>query len=175
MSTRNYVGGVLREFWNDTTRTYTAYNASGAVTSTRPYTTLENQNADREAADTSRLNSKSALLSQLYSGVAQIQSARDAANADIAAADSLNTQALTLSSQTQARITAVAGWTPSATYSQADINLIKSEISSILTRQKQILDAMADMYVYRKAVDQNALSTDDALLWLARLVSDNIA
>ena len=41
--------GVLRERWDDTTRTYTAYNAQGTQTSTRSYTTQENDIADATA------------------------------------------------------------------------------------------------------------------------------
>lgn len=41
-----YQAGVLRERWDDATRTYTTFNASGAQTSTRPYTASENAEAD---------------------------------------------------------------------------------------------------------------------------------
>lgn len=42
--------GVLIERGNDTTRTVTTYDESGAVTSTRPYTADENATADAAAA-----------------------------------------------------------------------------------------------------------------------------
>lgn len=57
MSMRFFTDGVCREFWDDQTRTYTAYNADGSpVPSTqqnpnpRPYTPQENTRADDEAA-----------------------------------------------------------------------------------------------------------------------------
>lgn len=50
MSAERYQGGVLRERWDDTTRTYTAWNASGVQTSTRPYDAAENALADAAVA-----------------------------------------------------------------------------------------------------------------------------
>ena len=41
--------GVLREGWDDTTRTVTTYDETGAVASSRPYTADENANADAAA------------------------------------------------------------------------------------------------------------------------------
>ena len=43
-------GGVIRERRDDATRTVTTYDATGAVTSTRPYTAQENATADAQAA-----------------------------------------------------------------------------------------------------------------------------
>lgn len=50
MIRETYIDGVLRERWDDTTRTYTAWDASGVQTSTRPYTAAENAAADASAA-----------------------------------------------------------------------------------------------------------------------------
>lgn len=50
MSSETYTDGVLRERWDDTTRTYKAWNASGQQTSTRPYTAAENAAADAALA-----------------------------------------------------------------------------------------------------------------------------
>lgn len=41
---------VLREWWDDASRTYFAYSASGEQVSSRPYTTEENALADAEAS-----------------------------------------------------------------------------------------------------------------------------
>ena len=41
--------GLLREVWDDATRTYTAYAEDGTVVSTRPYTAEENTAADVRA------------------------------------------------------------------------------------------------------------------------------
>ena len=49
-----YTGGVLRERRDDATRTVTTYDATGTVTSTRPYTAAENTDADARAADAAR-------------------------------------------------------------------------------------------------------------------------
>lgn len=48
-TTERFRDGVLREKWDDATRTYTAYDATGKQTSTRPYTTAENTAADAAA------------------------------------------------------------------------------------------------------------------------------
>ena len=64
MSSRVYVNGVLRQFWNDVPRTYTEYNAAGAQTSTRAYTAAENAQADADAA-LSLANSNQASILQL--------------------------------------------------------------------------------------------------------------
>lgn len=50
MSREVYTASVLRERWDDATRLYTAWNASGAQTSQRAYTAEENTAADAEAA-----------------------------------------------------------------------------------------------------------------------------
>ena len=42
--------GLVRERWDDATRTVTTYDESGAVTSTHPYTADENATADAAAA-----------------------------------------------------------------------------------------------------------------------------
>ena len=43
-----YSGGLLTVRWDDTARTVTTYDETGAVTGTRPYTEAENANADAE-------------------------------------------------------------------------------------------------------------------------------
>jgi hypothetical protein len=170
-----YVNGVLREWWDDSSRTYKAFNSSGVQTSSRPYTPQENSAADASAQKANLTSTEDSLMVQLSNGIAAIQAARTAANNDVAVADSLAASANSLSAQVSSRITAVAGWTPSATYSAADLNAIKSELAGILDKQKQIIDALSAFYAYRKAVDQNAVTTDDAILWLARLVSNTLS
>ena len=49
--------GILRERRDDTTRTVTTYDETGAVTSTRPYTEDEHVAADTALADAARLDS----------------------------------------------------------------------------------------------------------------------
>lgn len=48
---------MLREEWDDTTRTYAAWDESGAVVDSRPYTQAENDQADAEADQNARLDS----------------------------------------------------------------------------------------------------------------------
>lgn len=50
MPAERYEGGVLRERWDDATRTYTSFDASGAQTSSRTYNAAE----DAAAADSAR-------------------------------------------------------------------------------------------------------------------------
>ena len=61
----HHVDGVLRERADDITRTVTAYDETGAVTSTRPYTTEENAAADAAVADAARLDSIEARLARI--------------------------------------------------------------------------------------------------------------
>jgi hypothetical protein len=114
------------------------------------------------------------LLTQLASGIADITAARTAAQDDMAQADILKGQADALSNQIATHITQIQAFTPGATYNQAQMNAIRDAIIAVTQRQKSITDAMSAMYQYRKAVDQNAVTTDNAILWLARIVSDNI-
>lgn len=46
MSTLIYLDNVLRESWDDESRTYTSYDEAGEVVSSRPYTEAENAAAD---------------------------------------------------------------------------------------------------------------------------------
>ena len=49
MNRQVFKNGVLVEEWDDVTRTYTAWNTQGVQTSTRPYTSDENAQADEDA------------------------------------------------------------------------------------------------------------------------------
>jgi len=50
MSKARYEDGILREFWDHTTRTYVAWDEDGVQTETRPYTDMENEQADDDLA-----------------------------------------------------------------------------------------------------------------------------
>lgn len=80
MSTRVYTAGVLREQWDDATRTYTAWTAQGAlVTSTpqapnpRPYTAAENTQADLDAAALAGVVNGGALTGQVGADLATLR------------------------------------------------------------------------------------------------------
>lgn len=150
--------------WDDDTSRVLSISDDGTVIDSRPYTAAEI--AERELARRMKT-----LSEQLAAGIQIITTARDAAQADIATADSLRGQADALATVVQDRITAVAAFVPGATYRASDLVAIRSEVLSILDRQKTVIEALREMYQYRKAVDVNAVETDEALLWLARLVS----
>lgn len=64
-----YVDNVLRERWDDTARAFTAWNASGAQTSTRPYTAAENAAADAQAAQATRDGNTSGIRTKLQTAI----------------------------------------------------------------------------------------------------------
>lgn len=81
MSERLYTDGVLREFWDDSTSTYTEYDATGAVTSTRPYTADETARAAAEAAQNAQITNLAAQVQLLMDYVFGIKSPSGAAPA----------------------------------------------------------------------------------------------
>lgn len=173
-SNRNPRAVILKK-WDNESRTYTETDEeTGEVVFERPYDDTENQNADNEAQWAAEAAEREALKQQLVGGVQDIIAARDAAQADIATADALLAQANALVTQLDARLAAITAWTPSTTYKQSDLVAVKNEVLTILQRQKDITNAIGGLYAYRKANDQNAVMTDNSLLWLARLASDTL-
>lgn len=85
MSTYVYTGTTLREKWDDSTRIYTKYDASGAVVQTRPYTSAENNEADAIASVTSQDKNKANIETALADSLATLQAIIDQTNADIRA------------------------------------------------------------------------------------------
>lgn len=122
--------------------------------------TAEEQQADAEQA------ARAKLVTDLRAGTAAIVAAKNAATADALVAATAKTQAETLSGQVAARKTAVDASTPAATV--AYITAMRAEISYLLAQVKVIVDAFALLQAWRKAVDENAVTTDNALLWLAK-------
>jgi hypothetical protein len=173
MTIRTYhPGGVLDEFWDDETRTYSAYSEAGDLITSRAYTPVENAIADADARTELELATKAEYLRGLREGVPAIVAARQQAQADIATAEGLRTQAVTLSGQIAADVTALQG--ANLTANLAGMNTLRNAIVTVANRQKAIVDALANSYGYRKAVDENAVLTDNAILWLARLTADLI-
>lgn len=115
-----------------------------------------------------------AMLAQLTEGVEGIQQARAAAAADITEADNLRAAAGTHRAAAAAQRAQVTAFTPAATYRASEMTAVRDQLAAVLQRQELILTALADMYAYRAAVDRNAVTTDDALLWLARLASGTL-
>lgn len=65
----------VSEFRDDAARTVTTYNATGAVTSTRPYTAAENADADERAAGETRAAVAAALAADATADEAKITQA----------------------------------------------------------------------------------------------------
>ena len=108
---------------------------------------------------------------QLVAGVAVLAAAKANAQDDIPVAQGLRATALDGKTAAQTQRSQVAGFVPNATYRAADLAAVRDQLLTVLDRQAAILQALADIYQYRVAVDQNAVTTDNALLWIARLAS----
>lgn len=85
MSRQVFQNSVLREWWNDATRTYTTYNASGAQTSTRPYTAAEDAEADADAAVATAVTNEEQIVAALNTALGGLQTLIDTSNATIKA------------------------------------------------------------------------------------------
>ena len=81
--TEVYQNSVLRERWDDASRTYTAFNASGVQTSTRPYTAAENAAADGGIAQTSASTNQKSILQLLNDTLPTLQTITDTTNANM--------------------------------------------------------------------------------------------
>ncbi|MBK6556087.1 MAG: hypothetical protein IPG16_02355 [Comamonadaceae bacterium] len=65
MTTREtYTGGVLRERWDDTSRTLTTWSATGTLTGTRAYTPAEAAEADERVMVRTSTTNGAALLAK---------------------------------------------------------------------------------------------------------------
>ena len=60
-----YTDGVLRQWWDDATRTYREYDAAGVQTISRAYTTQENADADARATAATRASN----LQKIYTAM----------------------------------------------------------------------------------------------------------
>ena len=128
---------------NDTTRTVTTYDETGAVTSTRPYTAAENAAADAAVADAARLDSIEERLVRIETHLWPPDDP-DAAAAAQHEADRLTVRAIITDLQAEkARAQAVID-TPNAT--------IKSNpapyVNDVARAAKRIADAAIDLARY---------------------------
>jgi hypothetical protein len=84
MSTHDlWSSDVLRERWDDTARTYTAWDASGTQVEQRAYTVEENEAADaRAASEALRVNEQS-ISTKLAADMAAMQAILDQSNAEL--------------------------------------------------------------------------------------------
>jgi hypothetical protein len=81
----NYIDGVLREKWDDATRTYTAWDADGVIDPETPrsYTAEENAAADAEAVGETLVQNKSTIELNLEEDLATMQAIKDTDNSVI--------------------------------------------------------------------------------------------
>lgn len=85
MSTHVYTNGVLRERWDDSTRTYTTWDAGGVQTSTRPYTAQENARADADATQAAQDTNRRTIGQMLDQDFIDVQGVLAQTNADLRA------------------------------------------------------------------------------------------
>lgn len=100
------------------------------------------------------------LRSQLESGLQAFLDAETRAESDVVVAETARQAVLTLRSQAQA-------FSPSLTYQSSQLRDIAGAIA-------QLADQVAGLQQWRGAVDQNAVATDDALVWLGRLAGGSL-
>ena len=73
MSEETYADGILRQRWDDITRTYTEWDAAGQQVESRPYTAEENALADEAAATEAEESNKSSMEAQAVAALADLQ------------------------------------------------------------------------------------------------------
>lgn len=159
-TTENDPNGRVRYFADDETRTVKFYDAAGVLTSSTDYSAEMNAAADIRAFVRDQQEARETFLNQLATGLPQILTARDAAQAD---ADAMTAAIADLTLKRDQ----VAAFAVPATYAAATITAIKNDLVAI----RNTLIAQAQ---YRKAVDQNAVITDNALLWVAKVLTDQV-
>lgn len=170
---RLYQDGFLMEEWDDEAMIYRRFEG-GALVQERTYTPEEAEYPEAYQAGLEEQATIRNLRDQLTSGVSSIIAARDAAVQDAVVAAGFQAQANAAEESTETQHATVTAFAPSATYSQAQVVAIRDAIADLLVRVAQIQQALAEIYSYRVAVDNNAVLTDDALLWLARLASGSL-
>lgn len=110
------------------------------------------------------------LRATVVAGLAALESAQTAAQGDVANAETLRTQALALADELLALTGQVTAFSPAATYSQAQMLQVRTALISTLTRVTVIVQAMAELYAYRRANDEVAVLAHQSLEFLARVL-----
>jgi hypothetical protein len=108
---------------------------------------------------------------KLRSGLEVLARALELAEADIAVADDLRVAAEQLKAAALEQAAVVAAFVPGTTFKQSDLVAVRNQMGPIIQRQAIVLEALADSYTYRAAVDRNAVQTNRSLLWLVRYVT----
>ena len=86
------------------------------------------------------------------------------------AATPLRTQALALADELITLTGQVTAFSPAATYSQAQMLQVRAALVSTLTRVTVIVQAMAELYAYRRANNQDAALAHRSLEFVARVL-----
>lgn len=160
--------------WRDTTtrKTYRVDN-SGQVT-VSDFNENENAYADAQRRPGAADDVEHQIRLDIAAGIASLQVASQAAAADISISQGFQTDAQTLLASARAQRSTAAQFVPKVLYTPSDLVAIRDALLAVLDRQASILQALSDYYGYRAAVDQNAVKTDQALIYLARLAAHNL-
>lgn len=156
--------------WIDTVQRI-AYDETPGATPVRPLTAAENARVDELTGVETETGAEAELRTQLANGITALTAARQAARDDVITANDLRTQALALQEAAVTQRQGVQAFNANATYSAAQMNAVRDQMVTLLNRQATILQAMAGMYQYRAANDENAITIASSLLWVARLLS----
>lgn len=172
MTTPIHLDGTLREEWDDDARIVTFYDAQGNQVGQRGYTSAEGPETVAVLDTSADGINRRRYLCQLAEGIPAIIAAREATQADLAVAGELQQQALAIASNVEAHIAQMAEWTPTANL--AGVTALRDALVAVANRQRIIVTALAGSFAYRQAVDANAVLTDNAILFLARLASETL-
>lgn len=154
--------------WLDTVARI-AYDETPGAVPERPFTAEENARVDGLTGTETANAAETELRTQLAQGITALEAARQAARDDVVTAGDLRTAALSTHEAAVTQRQGVAAFVPSTTYKQAELAAVRDQLVAILNRQALIIDALAGMYAHRVAVDENAVTNANSLLWLARL------
>ena len=137
----------------------------------RPWTDAEWARVPAERREWLRwVRRRAELRETVVGGLAALASARAAAEGDGTNAETLRTQALALADELLTLTGQVTYFSPSATYSQAQMLQVRSALVSTLTRVTVIVQAMAELYDYRRANDEVAIIAHRSLEFLGRVL-----
>ncbi len=141
----------------------------------RPWTDAEWARVPAERRDWLRwVRRRAELRETVVGGLAALASARAAAEGDVSNAETLRTQALALADELITLTGQVTAFSPAATYSQAQMLQVRAALVSTLTRMTQLVQAMAELYAYRRANNQDAVLAHRSLEFVARYLFGDV-
>lgn len=122
-------------------------------------------NYEEEAAAEEERNTYS---DTVRNGLAALEAAREAAQADVETATTLRQQALALADSVTTLKGQVDSFTAAPTYQPAQLNAVRVALAQVCQAQLDMAYGMAEFYQYRKANDQVAIGAHRSLEYLAR-------